>query len=1454
MYRISRVYIANAGHKLAWYPGLLLPFTDTETGLPTQAIYNLANQGGKTTFLSLVFSVFDTHKDRFLQTMANPAHDFVDYFDKEGLPGIIMVEWDMPSGDMVSPRKRFVTGQFVCLRKSGDGPGGLAPERHFFSFVANDRLSLESVPGPNLKGAKAGELHGREDCGRWLYETAQAHRGNFQYFTNQTEWKEVLLSNGLDVELLQKQVDFNRKEGGMDEAFLDFKSELDFVRRFLLLTLDPDRASETQKLVASLCRKMASRKRFQDALAQMQRLGSAFEPFAKAAQEYQAAILARDAAEQELGIAAATLSVHIAQKSEQADAQDSLQREKDAEHREQTKLVSAADADAEALETERLSRASRRAQNTANAAEAELKEAQRGRELLGASKLNDEILRLQSDVTGLEQALREANQGTAPLRQTLGEKSAIYRRMLADLAKGARAEAVQFKESAAKARQEEKRQESAMRAAQQAKQAALDKQTEANTLLARAADRRSALIKDGVLGDNEQAVGAIARVSAEMTALSAEIAKHEQAATTREAEEGTLSEGALTLDKQTQPMREEQQRLEKAVKDGESLRETLAHNRALAKAADADVCNPDSEVLPGRAAELQRQEEERWHDSMLELSRLQEGQDSFERTELFGRDPDVARVVRFLSDHNIPNVRAYAEYIAHTLPNAEQARNVALSNPGRYLGVAVPELKHVVASKALLEKEPLALGRPVVISIYDRAVEAMGEALYVAGPDDDSLWNKASAAKRAKQLLGIIEAATAASAEAKKATNDVVLAKAKLDEYVAQFGEGKLAQLRNKATDLTERRAAAEQRILEMRNSAKEAGTQARHARTEASRLQKQDLPKVLSRLQALTAYRDEWETRSAAWRQQQADAAGAKLAAETAEALANAALATARKTAEEAKRQGDDRETSATARELTAQSLATPDEKYDVDAALKDKARTLSEIASEYDIAAKALRAAESETTEKLAAERDVKAGQLKDKRGDYSERYPSDRFPMTDVTALAGSDYRELGLTAERRVNQAEKDQRETADAASSARTTLSLHQSKRKQPGHTVAGAETFSAEDLVGLLERRRRESASATQSALSAKEAAQAARNLARELKAQRDLYDGQRRALNGQSLDFSTALADVSRFTDASTVAAEVAALLQDYTSSKKAADSAEKRARNALELVTKIARDEAFVRTDAEIAAKLQDNSLENSAADADRIQSAIGNRIDALKYDLSKMDEDFAKATDVLMGLVGDSTKILRNAVERLKLPDNVPIVGGKSVFKMRTTVLSMTQEQKRPILAAYVEELTADCNIPETGAQLAAQALMRLADNRLGLRLLKMVEIEDEQYVPVEKLTHSGAEKLSMALFLYFITMRLRYEQRPAASREDSGVLLLDNPFAHASLRPIWVAIHSLAEAMKVQLIIATGMNELETLSVFKRHLRLSKTEMNSTTGRIHVKVTDYQFLPSPDQMAA
>ncbi|MGN5478191.1 hypothetical protein ACTMU2_17985 [Cupriavidus basilensis] len=99
--------------------------------------------------------------------------------------------------------------------------------------------------------------------------------------------------------------------------------------------------------------------------------------------------------------------------------------------------------------------------------------------------------------------------------------------------------------------------------------------------------------------------------------------------------------------------------------------------------------------------------------------------------------------------------------------------------------------------------------------------------------------------------------------------------------------------------------------------------------------------------------------------------------------------------------------------------------------------------------------------------------------------------------------------------------------------------------------------------------------------------------------------------------------------------------------------------------------------------------------------------------------------------------------------------------------------------------------------------------------------------------------------MAILLYFVIARLRYEQKAQSRVADGGVLILDNPFSKATARPVWEIILGLANAMDLQLVIATGIQEYETLSVFKRFLRLAKTHQDSATGRFHVGMADFNF---------
>lgn len=226
--------------------------------------------------------------------------------------------------------------------------------------------------------------------------------------------------------------------------------------------------------------------------------------------------------------------------------------------------------------------------------------------------------------------------------------------------------------------------------------------------------------------------------------------------------------------------------------------------------------------------------------------------------------------------------------------------------------------------------------------------------------------------------------------------------------------------------------------------------------------------------------------------------------------------------------------------------------------------------------------------------------------------------------------------------------------------------------------------------------------------------------------------------------------------------------------------------------------------------------------------------------------MGEDFERAVIELLQLVNDALGLFKRATEALRLPDDVPRVAGRTVLSMPRSIFQLTHEARRERLGPLLDRLAADGNVPENGAALATAAVMELGHGRLGLKLLKVVEIADEQYVPVEKLSRSGAESIAMAMLLYFVIARLRNEQRGQSTRRaGGGVLILDNPFSKATHRPVWEIIMGLARAMDLQLIITTGIQEYEALSVFKRFIRLAKTHQHSGTGRVHIQMADYNF---------
>ncbi len=112
---ITRIHLSDCGWHEAYYPGTTIELADPRTGEPAHTVFSLENTGGKTSFLSLVLSCFDTSERRFLKTLIRPNQKFGDYFGD--VPAFILIEWDLSGGQasLLDP-ERLVTGQVVVPR------------------------------------------------------------------------------------------------------------------------------------------------------------------------------------------------------------------------------------------------------------------------------------------------------------------------------------------------------------------------------------------------------------------------------------------------------------------------------------------------------------------------------------------------------------------------------------------------------------------------------------------------------------------------------------------------------------------------------------------------------------------------------------------------------------------------------------------------------------------------------------------------------------------------------------------------------------------------------------------------------------------------------------------------------------------------------------------------------------------------------------------------------------------------------------------------------------------------------------------------------------------------------------------------------------------------------------------------------------------------------------------
>lgn len=243
MGKLCRIYMSGLGHAKARFHELTLDFCNPARE-PMDSVLFLRNGGGKTSLISLFYSVFLPDRGAFLGKKNQSKRSFDEYVTTNR-PGCILVELSFPAQG--GHRRIFVV---EVMRREKDNEA----QRVFYSFLANSGYgtSWDELPAGAARADGSLLLHVREA------HKAAPSKVELAEISGQGNWRKHLESVHFDPAVLRHHLRMNSEEGGVVDLFRHTDPR-DFARLFLELVLEPEslysaeeKASGEDKLTAQM--------------------------------------------------------------------------------------------------------------------------------------------------------------------------------------------------------------------------------------------------------------------------------------------------------------------------------------------------------------------------------------------------------------------------------------------------------------------------------------------------------------------------------------------------------------------------------------------------------------------------------------------------------------------------------------------------------------------------------------------------------------------------------------------------------------------------------------------------------------------------------------------------------------------------------------------------------------------------------------------------------------------------------------------------------------------------------------------------------------------------------------------------------------------------------------------------------------------------------------------------
>lgn len=1421
MARLCRIHFAGMGEDCARFHPLTMDFRHKQNGAPQDSVIWLRNGGGKTTLISLLYSVLVPNQNQFLGRLLGKDSTLTDFLRPNEL-GFVVTEWDFP----VSGTARRVVGQVMLLKDR-------ELKRRFFSFYAVPGFGFDQLPALGL-GTPARSIDAMLDA---LREAEHRNGGSMDLVIpeDQTQWEKHLDERGLDPFLFRLHLKMNKQEGGASDLF-KLKAPEDFLRLFLELVFDERTTEELEKSLGELREKIARAPDREAAISFGQELLRSLKPFGlEAAQRSRLRDERKKLAQELAGLTAAIRSLL----SDLDQNEANLEKEKEfledgtGELERQRALHARYKGG-----YDRLGRELRVSET--EVAWKSLKEfesaAQYRQQILEAAiawrSLSQKQVELKMSVEQLEELRREHRPEFEALRHLGAILAAAWDARLAALKKS--------QSEAASQRDETQKLLRTLHADRvrlcQEKVTAEASRDAANSALSRHDEARRRLREEQLIGPTESGKAAFARWEKKIE----ELAGQDNALKAEAAELSRLGSDAASEREQGDVERQQRQTefedIQRKLGSANKQRSDTARLPAvldLCEGVEPDLRNPhlltqlDSQrdAAETRLIELGIADEE----DQRSIHHL-------DREGLLAPSTDVSEVIRRLRDAGVRSALPVYRWLAEHRPVSE-ALQLLREYPAAYAGVLIQNPPELAQAQSVIHA--LNIKAPVVVLTADALPFAGANgagAQHTVLPVEHGLFSTKEAALARPRLEerrhGREVERDAVSSKGKQSYEAAL----RVREFNQVWPQDRIDELKRKLdgtqseiTTLRERIAALDTRLRELQEQQK---TNQTSQVTNAA-----DLATTKGHLRQIKTFITEHENHAERWKNQHESSL--KEIEESVRKL---------RVLDDDQSVLEEMERSANARWLELAPL------------ISNAQGRRNDLPSEY--VGTVPVSVPSQPPEELEAEfwnasamyegkvqRGPLEGRIEELGNTVNERRVAfeklrGKLPQQEIETAGQVPALDTELDAQKQT--VVEARVATTNAKKNYDTAVAQRPDAREYKEGTDTNYSLFprptnsqECETVVVSIQAKVDEF---VQSIVKSKEQITNVERGIDRLKARRPLYKSlQTQAQKGEIVDVPKHSEFSEDDTANQTLVNRVCRQFDETDRALRKMDEGMRKRfdREMHPLIT----GERFAKRNIPFRERLQRLAFDDFAQQAEQQIRAVEDQVTVCQSELESQEQEKRILVQKLDTLARQTANLFEQASRVSEMPDTMAAWAKQPFLRIILPRTSDPTERQVLLGQAVQRWFQPGQNIPR-GHELAFECLIALFGTKtVNVRILKPeyhLRAGSHDIMDLVK-KFSDGEKLTTAIVLYCILVRLRARQKARAEHlldTDSGLLLLDNPFGKATLATFVDLQLQMARLMGVQLIYSTGINDFSALKHFPHYVRLRNSSRGKTTNDYHV----------------